>query len=85
MRVVLTHRNGSISIAVADTGEGFEASFLPRAFEPFSRVDGGRGRDAGGAGLGLAIVEAVAQAHGGSVEAANEPGGGARVAMVLPA
>ena len=54
------------------------------AFERFSRDD--RGRDGGaGAGLGLAIVEAIARAHGGEAHAANRPTGGADVWVVLPA
>ena len=76
---------GTVSIAVADTGEGFAAEFLPNAFEAFTRADASRSRPAGGAGLGLAIVRAVAQAHGGSVEARNRDEGGAIVVLRIPA
>jgi two-component system, OmpR family, sensor kinase len=82
--VDLAHRNGTLAIEVADTGEGFPASFLPRAFEPFSRADSARARSDGGTGLGLAIVRAVAHAHGGHVEATNRPEGGAVVALRIP-
>jgi heavy metal sensor kinase len=82
--VGLAQSNGSVSIEVADTGEGFADSFLPQAFEPFSRADISRSRADGGAGLGLAIVRAVAQAHGGSVEARNRPDGGAVVMLTIP-
>ncbi len=75
--------DGSLRLRVRDTGEGFPASFLPRAFEPFSRPDAPRSRPDGGAGLGLAIVRAVAEAHGGSVEAENPPEGGASVTVWL--
>ncbi|MGH2675184.1 MAG: sensor histidine kinase [Actinomycetota bacterium] len=74
----------SLRFQVRDTGEGFPASFLPRAFEPFARPDGPRSRPDGGAGLGLAIVRAVAEAHGGSVEAENSPEGGASVTVRIP-
>jgi two-component system, OmpR family, sensor kinase len=83
--IELADRDGAVSIEVADTGEGFVPSFLPHAFEPFSRTDPARGRTDGGPGLGLAIVRAVADAHGGSVEAANRPDGGAAVIVRIPA
>jgi heavy metal sensor kinase len=75
---------GTLSIVVADTGEGFASSFLPNAFEAFTRADVSRSRSAGGAGLGLAIVRAVAEAHGGKVEASNRGDGGAVVVLRLP-
>ena len=68
-------------IWVEDSGGGFEEAFLPRAFDPFARDVSGS-RDGGGAGLGLAIVRAIAQAHGGTAIAENVPGG-ARVTMIL--
>lgn len=71
-----------VELHVTDEGEGFPASFLPRAFERFSRADEARGR--GGTGLGLAIVAAVAVAHGGDAHAANLPGGGSDVWLFLP-
>lgn len=72
-------------LQITDTGAGFSPEFLPRAFEPFSRTDGARGRNQGGTGLGLAIVRAVTEAHGGSVEAGNREHGGAAVTLRLPA
>jgi two-component system OmpR family sensor kinase len=83
--VTLARLDGEISVAVADTGRGFEPSFLPRAFDPFSRADPARSRTGGGIGLGLAIVQAVARAHGGSAEAANGARGGAVVTVRIPA
>ena len=83
--VGLAHGNGTLSVEVADTGEGFPPAFLARAFDPFSRADAARGRDDGGAGLGLAIVRAVAEAHSGSVQAGNRPEGGAVVVLRIPA
>ena len=64
-------------IRVTDEGPGFPDDFVPRAFERFSRAD--EARTSGGAGLGLAIVDAVARAHGGSVSAS-----GSTVTLVLP-
>jgi signal transduction histidine kinase len=73
---------GSVVLRVRDEGPGFPPDFLPHAFERFSRSEASR--TSGGAGLGLAIVEAVAQAHGGVVQAGNDPGGGAVVTLRLP-
>ena len=74
--------DGSVVLAVSDEGDGFAPGFLAHAFERFSRSDAAR--TAGGAGLGLAIVEAIARAHGGTAQAANRAGGGANVWIVLP-
>ena len=71
-------------IEVRDRGPGFPASYLPHAFERFARPDLGRGRNAGGAGLGLAIVQAIAHAHGGQAVAGNRDGGGAVVRLEIP-
>jgi signal transduction histidine kinase len=76
---------GDLSIVVTDTGAGFPSSFLPQAFQAFTRADSSRSRAAGGAGLGLAIASAVAEAHGGTVDARNGDQGGAIVAIHLPA
>jgi signal transduction histidine kinase len=73
---------GSVCIAVQDTGPGFSPESLHRAFEPFARDGGTRGDD-GGSGLGLAIVRVISEAHGGTVNAENLPNGGARVSMVV--
>ena len=74
--------DGRVELHVRDAGPGFPNDFLPRAFERFSRVD--TARSGGGAGLGLAIVGAIARAHGGEAQAANRPGGGADVWISLP-
>lgn len=83
--VAAERENGSLRLEVRDSGPGFPLEFLPVAFEAFTRPDAGRSRPDGGAGLGLAIVAAVAQAHGGSVWAENLPGGGASVVVSIPA
>jgi two-component system, OmpR family, sensor kinase len=69
-------------VTVRDDGRGFAENVLPTAFEPFARDDRRRGD---GAGLGLTIVRAVAEAHGGRATAENLPRGGAAVSLHLPA
>jgi signal transduction histidine kinase len=72
-------------VEVRDSGPGFPPDFLPHAFERFRRPDLGRARSAGGAGLGLSIVQAIAQAHGGRAVARNHEDGGAVVRLEIPA
>lgn len=62
-----------------DNGPGFDPEVLQRLFD--RRV---KGRDSNGHGLGLAFVDAVARAHGGTVAASNREGGGARIVITLP-
>jgi two-component system, OmpR family, sensor kinase len=71
-----------IDLHVADRGRGFDEAFLGRAFDRFSRADEARGE--GGSGLGLSIVQLIAEAHGGRATAANRSGGGADVWLTLP-
>src|SRR5580693_5262491 len=73
-------RDGAIE--VRDHGPGISEEDLPRVFDRFYRAPSARGRP--GSGLGLAIVRQMAEAHGGSVHAANDPGGGARLTLELP-
>ena len=75
-------RERFLELHLIDEGPGFDAEFLPRAFERFSRQDPARSR--GGAGLGLSIVRVIAQAHGGYADARNPPQGGADVWLRIP-
>ncbi len=70
-------------LEVRDHGPGISTEDLPRVFDRFYRSPEARGRS--GSGLGLAIVRQTAEAHGGSVHAVNDPGGGARLTLELPA
>jgi signal transduction histidine kinase len=74
---------GNVEIRVADQGPGFPDSFLPRAFDRFSRAD--TARTTGGTGLGLAIVDTLAQRNHGTVRAENRPAGGAEIIIRLAA
>ena len=73
-----------LRIEVADRGPGIPQPLRQRIFEPFFRVDDARSRQQGGAGLGLALVRAIAQAHGGTVHVEDGPAGGSRFVMELP-
>jgi heavy metal sensor kinase len=74
--------NGVVELHVTDEGPGFPTDFVGEAFERFSRPD--QARSGGGAGLGLAIVQAIAEAHAGTAHAANRDGAGADVWIALP-
>jgi two-component system OmpR family sensor kinase len=77
--------DGAGVLEVRDHGPGLPTSDVEALFERFWRADPGRGRGPAGAGLGLSIVAALVDAHGGSVQAANVPDGGALFTVRLPA
>ena len=85
VRLEVTARPGGIvRFVVLDDGPGIEDDELEQVFERFHRTDDDRSRKTGGAGLGLAIVRAIAQAHGGDARAVHNPAGGARLELDLP-
>ncbi len=83
-RITLSARpaGGKVAFAVADTGSGIPAEYLPLVFERYFRVPGETAR--GGSGLGLAIVREIANAHGGTVECQSQPGENTVFRMSLP-
>jgi signal transduction histidine kinase len=84
VRLAAREVRGMLVIEVSDRGPGFPPEFLPHAFERFRRADTGRTREQGGSGLGLAVVRAIALAHGGEAVASNREAGGALVRIVIP-
>ena len=83
IELAATERDGRVELHVRDDGPGFPPELLDGAFERFTRADAARGR--GGAGLGLAIVAAIATAHSGAVGARNGEDGGADVWLAVRA
>jgi signal transduction histidine kinase len=76
---------GFIEIHVADSGPGIPAGHQAKVFDRFYRVDPSRSREAGGAGLGLAIAKWVVEAHGGEIRLQNSAGNGCIFCIQLPA
>jgi signal transduction histidine kinase len=76
---------GTVELTVDDDGPGIAPGDRERVFDRFTRLDDGRARDAGGLGLGLSMVKAIVEQHGGTVTIDDAPLGGARVTVALPA
>jgi signal transduction histidine kinase len=79
VELALAQENGSVSVAVQDSGPGIPADEVDRIFRPFWS------RDGGGTGLGLAIARELASAHGGRILLDTEPGRGTCFKLILPA
>jgi signal transduction histidine kinase len=77
--------NGWVVLLVDDDGTGIAPEDRTRVFERFTRLDEGRARDAGGLGLGLALVKGIVESHRGMVSIDDSPLGGARFVVMLPA
>lgn len=82
--VSLTNMDGVVTLTVDDDGEGIAEDDREKVFERFTRTDSSRSRDTGGVGLGLAVVRATAQRHGGDARCETAPIGGARFVVTLP-
>ena len=80
-----TDDEGAVDLFVDDDGTGIAPEDRTRVFERFTRLDEGRARDAGGLGLGLALVKGIVESHQGTVTIDDSPLGGARFAVRLPA
>jgi two-component system OmpR family sensor kinase len=84
-RVVVASDGERAVLEVSDSGPGIEPDDAAHVFERFYRADASRGRDSGGAGLGLSIVAAITTAHGGRVDIANRDGyAGTVIRVALP-
>ena len=82
--VSVVREDGAIRLVVADDGPGIAEDRMEEMMEPFTRLEGSRNRETGGAGLGLALVRAIMAEHGGALRLANRVGGGLEASLVLP-
>ena len=84
IEVTVRLERGNAVLAVTDSGCGIPPTELDRIFRRFTRAQPGRSREAGGFGLGLPIVQAIAEAHRGSVRVHSASGEGSTFEMVIP-
>ena len=82
--VLCAQAGDAVTLTVADRGCGIPPELIPRVTEPFYMVDKSRARRQGGSGLGLALCQRIAAAHGGALRIESEPGRGTRVSVTLP-
>jgi signal transduction histidine kinase len=82
--VRISDTSDGYEVLVEDEGPGIPEDDRQRVFEPFVRLEGSRNEATGGTGLGLTLVKAIAEGHGGAVQLENRPGGGLRARMHLP-
>ena len=87
-RITISHRTddrGNLHISVTDTGVGMDKNEVEKALTPFGQVDSSLNRTTSGAGLGLTLVNALMNLHGGSLEIFSQKGIGTTVTLVFPA
>lgn len=82
--VTLTGDTDQLTVTIDDEGPGIAPHQRELLLEPFVRLETSRARKTGGAGLGLAVARTLAEAHGGSLQLCEAPGGGARAEIRLP-
>jgi two-component system sensor histidine kinase BaeS len=85
LRIGVRRDAGRVAVEFEDSAPGVAAEAMPHLFERFFRAEGSRNRAHGGAGLGLAIVRSIVEAHGGEIAARASKLGGLSVAIDLPA
>ena len=85
IEIGLGSENGNAVLAVKDTGQGIDSSFLPHVFEMFRQADGSNRRLHGGLGIGLALVRQLVQLHGGTITAESDGSNkGSRFTVQVP-
>jgi len=84
IRIQIHAEPDKVIVRIEDSAPGVAEADLGRLFDRFYRVERSRNRAAGGSGLGLGVVKALVQAHGGQVQANSSPHGGLAVTLVLP-
>ena len=84
VEVAVTHRDGSVRVAVADHGPGISEEFRARIFQKFTQSDSSDTRQKGGTGLGLSIAKAITERHGGNIDFDTEVGRGTTFYIDLP-
>jgi signal transduction histidine kinase len=82
--IELSCEETALVVAIRDRGPGIPPDALDNVFRPYYRVDKSRNRTTGGVGLGLTVVQAIVQGHGGEITLENRPGGGLEARIVLP-
>lgn len=82
--VTVAREGDMIRLTVADEGPGIAEDRMDEMLEPFTRMEGSRNRETGGAGLGLALVRAIMAEHHGQLRLSNRPEGGLEASLVLP-
>ena len=84
IRISAETQNGTLNVAIEDTGNGIPSEELPRIFERFYRVDKSRTRESGGTGLGLAIAKHAIESQGGTITVTSRLGVGSTFTIHLP-
>ncbi|MBF6594626.1 MAG: HAMP domain-containing protein [Thermaceae bacterium] len=84
VRLLAQQQGQQLIMKVQDTGPGIAPEALSKVFDRFYRTEGSRSRQTGGSGLGLSIVKALVELHGGKIKAANRSTGGAEFEVNLP-